>query len=92
MTYSLCIDTFLITGGAGFIGSNLAETLLKLNQRVIILDDLSSGSVKNIMHLRSDPQLEFVPESVSAHNVLAELVDVADVFFIWPHRRRAQHH
>ncbi|HEY2922830.1 MAG TPA: GDP-mannose 4,6-dehydratase [Candidatus Binatia bacterium] len=73
------MSTFLITGGAGFIGSHVAETLLKLNQRVFIMDDLSSGSIKNIAHLRADPRLQFVPESLTAHHVLTELVDVADV-------------
>ncbi len=75
------MSTFLITGGAGFIGSHLAERLLALGQRVLILDDLSSGSVRNISHLQSNPLLEFVPESVSQHNVLAGLVDEADVVF-----------
>jgi UDP-glucose 4-epimerase len=75
------MSTFLITGGAGFIGSHLAEALLKLDQRVIILDDLSSGSAKNIAHLRSDPRLEFVPGSLNVLHILAELVDIADVIF-----------
>ncbi|HEV8722557.1 MAG TPA: GDP-mannose 4,6-dehydratase [Candidatus Binatia bacterium] len=73
------MSTFLITGGAGFIGSHVAETLLKLNQRVVIIDDLSSGSINNIAHLRSDPHLQFVPESLTAQHVLTELVDIADV-------------
>ena len=73
------MSTFLITGGAGFIGSHLTEALLKLDQHVFILDDLSSGSVNNIAHLRSDPRLEFVPENTNAQNVLSELVDVADI-------------
>ncbi|MCI0591194.1 MAG: GDP-mannose 4,6-dehydratase [Gammaproteobacteria bacterium] len=75
------MTTFLITGGAGFVGSHLAEALLDRGHRVLVLDDLSSGSVKNITHLRSDPCFEFVPESVSALNVLAELVDLADIVF-----------
>jgi UDP-glucose 4-epimerase len=70
---------FLITGGSGFIGSHLAERLLALDQRVMILDDLSSGHVRNIAHLRADARLEFVPESVTARSVLAEMVDAADV-------------
>jgi UDP-glucose 4-epimerase len=45
---------FLITGGAGFIGSHLAEALLKRGCRVSVLDDLSSGSDKNVAHLRSN--------------------------------------
>jgi UDP-glucose 4-epimerase len=73
------MSTFLITGGAGFIGSHLAERLLELDQRVLILDDLSSGHVRNIAHLRSDPRLQFVPESVMNRSVLAELVDTADI-------------
>jgi UDP-glucose 4-epimerase len=75
------MSTILITGGAGFIGSHLTEALLRQNQRVIILDDLSSGSVKNIAHLRSNSLLEFVPKSVDANNTLAELIDAADVVF-----------
>ncbi len=75
------MSTFLSTGGAGFIGSHLAEALLKLEHSVLILDDLSSGSVKNLVHFRSNPQLEFVPKSVNELNILAELVDEADVIF-----------
>jgi UDP-glucose 4-epimerase len=75
------MSTFLITGGAGFIGSHLAEALLKQRERVIILDDLSSGSVLNLLNVRQDPLLEFIPESVSAKNVLSEAVDRADVIF-----------
>jgi UDP-glucose 4-epimerase len=73
------MSTFLITGGSGFIGSHLTEALLKLDQRVIIIDDLSSGSIKNIAHLRSDPRLEVVLESITAQHVLAEAVDGADI-------------
>jgi UDP-glucose 4-epimerase len=72
---------FLITGGAGFIGSHLAEALLKRGHRVLALDDLSSGSVQNIAHLRSDPRFEFVPGRVGAQRILTELVDIADVIF-----------
>ena len=75
------MSTFLITGGAGFIGSHLAEALLKRGDRVLALDDLSSGSVKNIAHLRANPGFVFAPESIDAHNVIAELVDEADVIF-----------
>lgn len=75
------MSTFLITGGAGFIGSHLAEELLKRGDRVLALDDLSSGSVKNIAHLRVNPRLVFAPQSIDAHNVIAELVDEADVIF-----------
>jgi UDP-glucose 4-epimerase len=73
--------TFLITGGAGFIGSHLAEALLKLDQRVLIFDDLSSGSINNIAHLRSDPRLEFVHGQLRSNGILSEMVDASDVIF-----------
>jgi UDP-glucose 4-epimerase len=75
------MPTFLITGGAGFIGSHLAETLLDRGQQVLVLDDLSSGSVNNIAHLRSNSRFRFVPDSIGSPNVLVELVDLADVIF-----------
>ncbi len=73
--------SFLITGGAGFIGSHLAEALLKLGHQVTALDDLSAGSVKNVAHLKADPRFQLVPESVDQLGLLAELVDDADVIF-----------
>jgi UDP-glucose 4-epimerase len=73
------MSTFLITGGAGFIGSHLAEALLDLGERVLILDDLSSGSVRNIAHLRSNPRLEFEAASIMDRGILFEMVDAADI-------------
>jgi UDP-glucose 4-epimerase len=73
--------TSLITGGAGFIGSHLAEALVARGQHVILLDDLSTGSVENIRHLRDQPNLECVFESVMDRALLAELVDESDVIF-----------
>jgi UDP-glucose 4-epimerase len=75
------MSTFLITGGAGFVGSHLAEAALSRGHSVIVLDDLSSGSVDNLAHLRSNPKLEFYPESINNQSVLAELVDRAHVVF-----------
>ena len=75
------MSTFLITGGAGFIGSHLAEELLRRGDRVLALDDLSSGSITNVAHLRGNPRFMFVPESIGQRNVVAELVDEADVIF-----------
>jgi UDP-glucose 4-epimerase len=71
----------LITGGAGFIGSHLAEALVARGGRVAILDDLSTGSVENIRHLRAHPSVLCAFESVMNHSVVAELVDEADVVF-----------
>ena len=75
------MSTFLITGGSGFIGSHLVETAIERGHRVIVLDDLSSGSIENLSAVRSSPRLEFIPESVLSNNVLAELVDRADLVF-----------
>ena len=72
---------FLITGGAGFIGSHLAQQLLALGQRVTVLDNLSTGSIDNLVPLRANPDFEFVMDEVSNERVLAELVDAADVVF-----------
>jgi UDP-glucose 4-epimerase len=75
------MSTFLITGGAGFIGSHLAEALLRRDLRVLVLDDLSSGSVKNVTHLRPHPKFELVPQSVDVVDTVSELVDEADIIF-----------
>jgi UDP-glucose 4-epimerase len=71
----------LITGGAGFVGSHLAEALVRRGERVIILDDLSTGSVENIRHLRSSPLVHCFFESVMDRRLLAELIDESDVVF-----------
>ncbi len=71
----------LITGGAGFIGSHLSEQLLQGGHRVTVLDDLSTGSIGNIVHLRHKPGFHHVIDSVMNKSLLAELVDEADVVF-----------
>ena len=71
----------LITGGAGFIGSHLADALVARGEQVIILDDLSTGSVNNISHLRSNPRVHCYFESMMDRNLLCELVDEADVVY-----------
>ncbi len=75
------MPSFLITGGAGFIGSHLAERLLAQGQAVTALDDLSTGSVNNVDHLRSSPGFRFVMGEVSDQKLVGELVDAADVVF-----------
>ncbi|MGA8073212.1 MAG: GDP-mannose 4,6-dehydratase [Candidatus Acidiferrales bacterium] len=72
---------FLITGGAGFIGSHLAERLLQRGDEVTILDDLSTGSVENIRHLKSHPRFHHVFDTIQNRSVLAELVDESEVVF-----------
>jgi UDP-glucose 4-epimerase len=71
----------LITGGAGFIGSHLSDALLAAGHTVQVIDDLSTGSMQNIAHLKEHPRFRYVIDSVSNEQLLAELVDQADVVF-----------
>lgn len=70
---------YLITGGAGFIGSHLAERLLHMEQEVVIIDDLSTGSMSNIAHLKPHPRFEYHLDSIFHHHLMRELVDNSDV-------------
>jgi UDP-glucose 4-epimerase len=70
---------YLITGGAGFIGSHLAEKLLERGEQVVLLDNLSTGSMENIRHLKSLKDLEYHLDGIENQHLLAELVDDADV-------------
>jgi UDP-glucose 4-epimerase len=70
---------YLITGGAGFIGSHLSERLLEQGDRVVLLDNLSTGSMENIRHLKTSPHLEYHLDGIENRQLLAELVDDADV-------------
>jgi len=70
---------FLITGGAGFIGSHLAERLVERGDSVVILDNLSTGSMENIRHLKSSPKLVYHLDNIENRQLVAELVDDADV-------------
>ena len=71
----------LITGGAGFIGSHLAEELLKRGDEVTIIDDLSTGSVENIEHLRGKPGFTSWFDTIHNRYLMTELVDGADVVY-----------
>ena len=71
----------LITGGAGFIGSHLAEALLARGDEIFVLDDLSTGSVENIRHLKAHARFHYFFDSITNKQVLAELVDESDVIF-----------
>ncbi len=70
---------FLITGGAGFIGSHLCESLLAAGHRVVAIDDLSTGRAANIAHLRPLPHFQFVRETITNSLVLDRLTSEADV-------------
>jgi UDP-glucose 4-epimerase len=71
----------LITGGAGFIGSHLAEALLERGWTVEVVDDLSTGSIENISHLKGHPHFAYTLDTVMNRSLMLELVDRADVIF-----------
>ena len=71
----------LITGGAGFIGSHLAELLVGDGWEVFALDDLSTGSIQNVTALRDRPEFHLVVDSVLSPSVVSELVYKCDVVF-----------
>jgi UDP-glucose 4-epimerase len=70
---------FLITGGAGFIGSHLSDLLVEHGHAVHVLDDLSTGGIENIRHLKHSPGFEYTIGSAEDHAVVAELVDESDI-------------
>ena len=69
----------LITGGAGFIGSHLADAYLQRGDDVLVIDDLSTGTIENIRHLKNNPRFHYTIDSVHNQPVTAELVDQSDV-------------
>ena len=71
----------LLTGGAGFVGSHLTEALLDRGYEVQVLDDLSTGSIDNIQHLKGRRGFDYVIDTVMNEQLTAELVDRADVVF-----------
>lgn len=75
------MGTTLITGGAGFIGSHLAEHLLRAGERVLVADDLSSGDLRNLPRHRSAEALEFFRVSVCDESAMRRLVERADRVF-----------
>ncbi len=72
---------YLITGGAGFVGSHLAEGLLQLGHEVSVIDDLSTGTILNIRHLKAEPRFRYVIDTCANRPLLAELVDEADIIY-----------
>jgi UDP-glucose 4-epimerase len=71
----------LITGGAGFIGSHLADRLLEMGEEVYVIDDLSSGSLKNIEYLQEKPKFHLVVDTVLHEAVMNELVFKCDQIY-----------
>ena len=70
-----------ITGGAGFIGSHLAEELLNQGHEVYIIDDLSTGSIENIEHLKAENNFHYSIDSIKNEQLMAELIDKCDVIY-----------
>jgi UDP-glucose 4-epimerase len=71
----------LITGGAGFIGSHLADAYIARGDEVFCIDDLSTGSIENIAHLKEHPRFHYTIDTVQNQPVTAELVDICDCVF-----------
>jgi UDP-glucose 4-epimerase len=71
----------LITGGSGFIGSHLADAYITRGDEVFAIDDLSTGSIENIRHLKGNSRFHYTIDNVHNYPVLAELVDQCDVIF-----------
>lgn len=71
----------LITGGAGFVGSHLADALLSAGHHVHVVDDLSTGSIDNISHLKPNQNFGYTIDTIFNESLTAELVDHADVVF-----------
>ncbi|MCW2680787.1 MAG: dTDP-glucose 4,6-dehydratase, partial [Frankiales bacterium] len=71
----------LITGGAGFIGSHLADALLARGDSVILLDNLSTGRLENIEHLRQRDDVEFVLGSILNADLMDDVISRVDVCF-----------
>lgn len=72
---------FLITGGAGFIGSHLADHLLTVGHEVFVIDDLSTGAMDNIRHLKGNPRFHYEIDTIANGPLLNELVDSVDSVF-----------
>ncbi|MFH1190123.1 MAG: GDP-mannose 4,6-dehydratase [Candidatus Omnitrophota bacterium] len=71
----------LITGGAGFIGSHLAEELLRRKEDVVVIDNLSTGNMKNIEHLKSDPRFSFHIDTIMNEALMKRLMKDCDTVY-----------
>jgi UDP-glucose 4-epimerase len=74
-------DRILITGGAGFVGSHLCDLLISIGHQVHVIDDLSTGAIENIRHLKDHPRFSYTIDSCANRSVVAELIDDVDHVF-----------
>ena len=72
---------YLVTGGAGFIGSHLTEKLLREGNKVTIIDDLSTGNLKNLEEYKGDENLEIVIDSILNDSLMKKLISETDEVF-----------
>ncbi|MCA9949379.1 MAG: SDR family NAD(P)-dependent oxidoreductase [Anaerolineales bacterium] len=77
--FDLSPSTILITGGAGFIGSHLCDTLLEQGHYVLVIDNLSTGRIENIQHLKNNPRFHFAQADVTNEIVLDRLASKSDI-------------
>jgi len=77
------MSNVLVTGGAGFIGSNLVERLLQLGHRVVAIDDLSTGKEENLASCKAFPNFSFVKGSILNFSELKKIIDDFSVEFVF---------
>ena len=74
-------SSILVTGGAGFIGSHLVERLLKDGERVVVIDDFSTGRIENLRAIKKNPRLKIIRSKISECKNLGQLVEKSDFVF-----------
>src|ERR1700687_76572 len=75
------MQTSLVTGGEGFLGRHLVEALLHTGRRVLVLDDLSTGSMSNLDQVRDHPHLEIFVDAIGNEERIADLIEQADEIY-----------